>query len=491
MRKKHIKAKKDRRDFIKKTGVSLGSLFLLPSHVLFGKKEIKDVTGKVIQKAVTLPNDKINLACCGIGNRGASVIRDLYATGAANVISLCDVNLGAEKTIKSMQMHPSASQHKDFRKMFDKMGDKIDAISVATPDFSHFPITILAMSLGKHVYVEKPLTRTFNESEILIRAAKKYNVATQMGNQGHCQDNYYQFRTLVEKGFIKDVKKITVHMNGGRRWHGWDTNIKSFPISKSIPKTLDWDTWLMSYPNHDFHKDFIDGQWRCWYDFGNGALGDWGAHLMDGFHEFLDLGLPTKIQPTKITGHNNFFYPQSSTLKFSFPKRGLMPKVQVTWYDGVDNLPELPKEYEGLEIDTTAKTSEGMVKPKPNTLRPGKVIYGKDLTLKGGSHHRTLSAIPSSNGKAIQTNLTEYFKSDTNHFMNFLNAARGKEKTLSPFEVSGPLSQVFCLGTIAQQLNRTIKFDRKTKTITNNDFANRLLKGHPPRKGWEEFYKMA
>ena len=123
MRKKHIKAKKDRRDFIKKTGVSLGSLFLLPSHVLFGKKEIKDLNGKVIQKAVTLPNDKINLACCGIGNRGASVIRDLYATGAANVISLCDVNLGAEKTIKSMQMHPSASQHKDFRKMFDKIGD--------------------------------------------------------------------------------------------------------------------------------------------------------------------------------------------------------------------------------------------------------------------------------------------------------------------------------------------------------------------------------
>ena len=166
------------------------------------------MTGKVIQKAVTLPNDKINLACCGIGNRGASVIRDLYSTGAANVISLCDVNLGAEKTIRSMQMHPNASKHKDFRKMFDKMGDKIDAVSVATPDFSHFPITILAMSLGKHVYVEKPLTRTFNESEILIRAAKKFNVATQMGNQGHCQDNYYQFRTYVNKGIIKMLKKL-------------------------------------------------------------------------------------------------------------------------------------------------------------------------------------------------------------------------------------------------------------------------------------------
>jgi len=491
MRKKHLIANNDRRDFIKKTGVSLGSLFVIPSHVLFGKKEIKDVNGKVTQKAVILPNDKINLACCGIGNRGVSVIRDLYATGAANVISLCDVNLGAKKTMKSMQLHSRASQHKDFRKMFDKIGDKIDAVSIATPDFSHFPISILAMSLGKHVYVEKPLTRTFNESEILIRAAKKFKVATQMGNQGHCQDNYYQFKSLVEKGIIKDVEKITVHMNGGRRWHGWDTNIKSFPSSLSIPKTLDWDTWLMSYPNHGFHKDFIDGQWRCWYEFGNGALGDWGAHLMDGIHEFLDLGLPSKIQPTKITGHNNFFYPQSSTLKFSFPKRGQMPKVQLTWYDGVDNLPELPTEYGGLEVDTNAKTSEGMVKPKFKTLRPGKVIYGKDLTLKGGSHHRTLSAIPNSNGKDIQKNLTEYFKSDTNHFMNFLNAARGKEKTLSPFEVSASLSQVFCLGTIAQQLNRTIEFDRKTKTITNDDFANRLLKGHLPRKGWEEFYKMA
>ena len=261
----------------------------------------------ITQKAVTLPNDKLNIACCGIGNRGASVIRDLYATGAANIISLCDVNLGGKKTIKAMDTHSKASKHRDFREMFDKMGDKIDAVSVATPDFSHFPITILSMSLGKHVYVEKPLTRTFNESEILIRAAKKFNVATQMGNQGHCQDNYYQFKTYVNKGIIKNVKKITVHMNGVRRWHGWDTNIKSFPVSSSIPKTLDWDTWLMSYPYHEYHKDFIDGQWRCWYDFGNGALGDWGAHLMDGFHQFLNLGLPTKIEPTKIVGHNNFF----------------------------------------------------------------------------------------------------------------------------------------------------------------------------------------
>lgn len=487
MHKKNKTENKNRRDFIRKTGVSLGSLMILPSNILFAKKEVRNASGKIISKAVVLPNDKVNLACCGVGNRGSRVVRDLYATGAVNVVALCDVNMGGEKTLKTMNIHKKANRYQDFRTMFHDMTDKIDALSVATPDFSHFPITILAMSLGKHVYVEKPLTRTFQESEMLINAAKKYKVVTQMGNQGHCKDNYYQFKTWVEKGVINEVKKITTHMNGKRRWHGWDTEMKKFPVGGEIPKTLDWDTWHVTYPDHDFHKDFIDGQWRSWYAFGNGALGDWGAHTMDGFHQFLDLGLPQKIEPKKLTGHNNLFYPQSSTLVFHFPKRGEMPKVKVTWYDGVDNQPEVPENYGDIQIDKIAVTKKGMVKPKK--IGAGKIIYGKDLTFKGGSHGSKLYVIPSENGKDIQSELPDFYKSDTNHFMNFINASRGLEKTLSPFEVSAPLSQVFCLGTIAQQVNQTLLFDRKTKTITNNSFANELLKGHPPRKGWEEFYK--
>lgn len=489
MAKKSKIDQQSRRGFVKKTTVSLGSLMVLPGNILFAKKEVRDASGKVIKKRVVLPNDKVNLACCGIGNRGSKVVNDLYATEVANVVALCDVNMGGKKTLKTMDIHSKAKQYKDFRVMFDEISDQIDAVSVATPDFSHFPITIQAMSLGKHVYVEKPLTRTFDESEMLVRAAKKFNVATQMGNQGHCQDNYYQFKTWVEKGVINEVKEITSHMNGGRRWHGWNTKMNKFPAGGEIPKTLDWDTWHMAYPEHEFHEDFIDGQWRCWYAFGNGALGDWGAHIMDGFHQFLNLGLPQKIEPKKITGHNELFYPQSSTLKFHFPKRGKMPKVKVTWYDGVNNLPEVPENYGDIEVEATAKTSEGMVKPK--SLRPGKIIYGKDLTFKGGSHQRTLSVIPSKSGETKGSDLPEYHKSETNHFMNFMNASRGLEKTLSPFEVSAPLSQVFCLGTIAQQVNQTIIFDRKSKTITNNAFANRLLKGPPPRKGWEEFYRLA
>ena len=141
---KKIKNKKtnNRRDFIRKSGLSIGSLMVLPSHVLFAKKEVRNASGGIKQKAVVLPNDKVDLACFGIGNRGASVVRDLYATGAANIVAICDVNMGGKKTLKTMDIHKNAKQYRDFRILFDEMADQIDAVSVATPDFSHFPITV-------------------------------------------------------------------------------------------------------------------------------------------------------------------------------------------------------------------------------------------------------------------------------------------------------------------------------------------------------------
>ena len=478
----------NRRDFIKKSTLAFGALTVLPSHVIFSKPALRDPSGKLIRPAVISPNDKVNLACCGIGHRGGAIIRDLNNTGMANVVALCDVDMGGEHTTRSMNDHPKAKRFQDFREMFDKMADNIDAVSVGTPDFSHFPITILAMSLGIHVYVEKPLTRTFHESELLIKAAKKFNVATQMGNQGHCQDNYYQFKSWVEAGIIKDVTKITAHMNGQRRWHGWDTNMTTFPKGQPIPETMDWDTWLMTAQHHDYHQDYHHGQWRCWYDFGNGALGDWGAHIMDGFHQFLDLGLPYEIDPVKIEGHNPLFYPQATTLEFKFSKRGDMPPVTVSWYDGVNNIPEVPEGYGELEVDPNIPPVNGVV--KPTKLGAGKIIYGKDLTFKGGSHSSTLKIIPEGKARDMESQLPEYHKSTANHFENFLLACRGEEKTLSPFEVSGPLSQVFTLGTLAQKLNMKLEFNRKKKKITNSKLANDLLVGAPPRKGWEEFYKL-
>nr|MBP6687145.1 Gfo/Idh/MocA family oxidoreductase [Lacibacter sp.] len=296
--------------------------------------------------------DKVNLACIGIGNRGAEIIQALYDTGLANIVALCDVDMEAPHTLAILKKFPNVPRFKDFRQMFDKMGNQIEAVSIGTPDFAHFPITMMAIGLGKHVYVEKPMARTFQEVELMMKAAAKHpKVVTQMGNQGHSDANYFQFKAWKEAGIIKDVTAITAHMNSARRWHSWNPKITSFPAAEPIPSTLDWDIWQMQTQGHQFNKDFVNGQWRCWFDFGMGALGDWGAHLIDTAHEFLDLGLPYEVDPIKLDGHNNFFYPMSTTLSFKFPKRGAMPPVEIKWFDGLDNLPPIPAGYgvQGLD----------------------------------------------------------------------------------------------------------------------------------------------
>ncbi|HBL75500.1 MAG: oxidoreductase [Bacteroidetes bacterium GWF2_42_66] len=472
-----------RRTFLRQS-LALGALTAFPAILT---KAVSGAEMPLSQLAGA--GERVNLACCGIGNRGGEIIQALYNTGLANIVALCDVDMGAPHTLKVLEKFPDVPRFQDFRVMFDKMGSQIEAVTVGTPDFSHFPITMLAMSLGKHVYVEKPMARTFNEVELMMKGAEKYKVVTQMGNQGHSEGNYFQFKTWVEKGIIKDVTAITAHMNGNRRWHGWDPKITKFPDGQPIPETMDWDTWLMTAHHHDYHKDYVNGQWRCWYDFGMGALGDWGAHIMDTAHQFLDLGLPYEVDPVKLDGHNPFFFPMASTLSFKFPKRGKMPPLEITWYDGVKNVPAVPEGYGASELDPNIPpASNGKIQPAK--LNPGKIIYSKDLIFKGGSHGSTLSIIPEEKAKDMEPKLPEVPKSPSNHYANFLLACKGQEETRSPFSVAGPLSQVFNLGVLAQQLNTKLLFDRKTKQITNNKVANQLLVGTPPRKGWEQYYKL-
>ncbi|MCL1822277.1 MAG: Gfo/Idh/MocA family oxidoreductase, partial [Prolixibacteraceae bacterium] len=340
-----MKSIDSRRSFLKKT-LALSAMAIAPTIIT------RKAYGSFMPEIPKLgANERVNLACVGIGNRGSDIINDLYKTGIANIVALCDVDMGAKHTQGIINKFPDVPRFQDFRKMFDKMGNQIEAVSIGVPDHSHFPITMLAMSLGKHVYVEKPLARTFNEIELLMAAEKKYKVVTQMGNQGHSEGNYFQFKAWAEAGIIKDVTAITAHMNSARRWHGWDTNISAFPSAEPIPDTLDWDTWLSAAKFHNYNKDFINGQWRCWYDFGLGALGDWGAHIIDTAHEFLDLGLPSEVNPIKLEGYNKFFFPMSSTILFKFPKRGKMPPVDITWYDGINNVPTVPEGYGTSDID--------------------------------------------------------------------------------------------------------------------------------------------
>lgn len=471
-----------RRDFLRQ-------LTVLTATTALSSAFLADLSAKNLKPRRPGPNERVNLACIGIGNRGADIIRELYKTGLCNIVALCDTDMGAEHTLGILKEHPNAPRFQDFRKMFDIMEGQIDAVCIGTPDFSHFPATMLSMSLGKHVYVEKPMAHTFNEVELMMRGAKKYGVVTQMGNQGHSEANYFQFKAWKDAGIIKDVTAITAHMNNERRWHKFDSKIKSMPPAQPLPSTLDWDTWLGTEQYHDYNKDYINGQWRCWYDFGMGALGDWGAHILDTAHEFLNLGLPTEISLLKETGHNKFFFPYSSTLLFKFPERDNMPACDITWYDGMDNLPPVPEGYGNVELDPSIPPpSNG--KFVPAKLNPGKIIYSKDLTFKGASHGSTLSIIPEEKALEMQSKLPEVPVSPSNHFANFLLACKGLEKTRSPFEIAGPLSQVFCLGVIAQQLNTKLIFNRETKQITNNPLANDMLIGAKPRRKWKEFYRL-
>ena len=473
-----------RRSFLKKAALYSVAAGTIPAILTSVQGTTKPAPFKLVSA-----NERVNLACCGIGFRGGEIIEDLYKTGLCNIVALCDVDMGAPHTLRIMEMFPNAARFQDFREMFDKMSNQIDAVTAGVPDHSHFPIAITAMKLGKHIYSEKPLARTFYENELLIKAAKKYpNVVTQMGNQGHSEGNYFQFKAWVDAGIIKDVTNITAHMNSSRRWHGWDVNIKSMLPGEPVPSTLDWDKWLTMAQYHPYNKDYVNGQWRCWYDFGMGALGDWGAHLIDTAHEFLDLGLPYEVIPVKLEGHNPFFFPMSSTLQFRFPARGSMPACDITWYDGVDNLPPIPEGFGIAGLDPNIPPpSSGAIEAN---LNPGKIIYSKTLTFKGSSHGSTLSIIPEEKAKEMESKLPEVPKSPSNHFKNFLLACKGEGKTRSPFEISGQLSQVFSLGVMVQKLNVKIEFDRKKNTITNNKLANSLLQGPPPRKGWEQYYKI-
>jgi hypothetical protein len=435
-------------------------------------------------------NDRVDLACVGVGYQGGSDINSFAATGHANIVALCDIDMGAKHTQESIAKYPDATQFRDFRDMFDKMGNKFDAVCAGIPDFAHYPVAIQAIKEGKHIFVEKPMCRTFLEGELMIKAAKEHpKVVTQMGNQGHSEANYFQFKAWKDAGIIKDVTAVTAHMNSARRWHEWDSSIYKYPDPQPMPEGIDWDTWNMAVRYHEYNDRYHRGNWRCWYDLGMGALGDWGAHILDTIHEFLELGLPYEVNPLLLKEHNDYFYPKSSTLLFRFAARKKMPALDITWYDGLDNIPEVPDGYGQVEVDPNIPPIAGG-KLQPQKLNPGKEIYSKTLTFKGGSHGSTLSIIPDAKAKEMEPKLPDVPKSPSNHYANFLLACQGKEKTRSPFEIAGPLSQVFCLGVMAQRLGRKIVFDTVNKQVKNDPFANAFLAGEPPRKGWEAYYNV-
>ena len=430
-------------------------------------------------RAGFVANGKVRLAAIGCGAQAWFDLKEFAKCGdICEIVALCDTDIGAPHTLEALKRFPGVPKFQDFRKMFDAMADGIDAVLVGIPDHAHFCAAMHAMRLGKAVYVEKPLAHSFLECELLMAAEKKYGTVCQMGNQGHSGDNFYQYRDYTASGEIKDVVKVVAHMNMQRRWHKWRGKVSSYPKGEKMPTTLDWDSWCSSAPWHPFSKDLAYGEWRCWYDYGNGCMGDWGAHILDCVHRFTLKGaMPTEVKISSVKGHSPCVFPMQDTLTMEFPG------VTLEWYEGLDNKPRLPKGFryannKGLFPASTA--NDGLVDPR---LKPGKEIYMADGTVwQGLSHSSTLVRCGRQGEK-----LPAFEKAHNTHWRNFLLAAKGEEEAKSPFSVAAPLSQLFCLGVAAQRLGRGFRFDPATGRSGDAE-VDALLRGPAPRKGWEEYY---
>ncbi|MHC4193256.1 MAG: Gfo/Idh/MocA family protein, partial [Planctomycetota bacterium] len=290
------------------------------------------------------PSNKLNIAGIGVGGMGRS---NLSQCESQNIVALCDVD--SDYAGKTFKKYPKAKVYKDYRVMFDKQKD-IDAVVIATPDHTHAVITMAAMGRGKHVYCQKPLTHTVYEARKITEAARKYKVQTQMGNQGHSSDSIRMFKEWIDDGAIGDVRQVyawTDRPVGGNPWSNFAVMAKP-EDTPPVPEALDWDLWLGPVQYRPYHPEYHPMKWRAWLDFGTGALGDMGCHIIDPAFWALELGSPTSISAT--TTHwqkevSSQTFPRASIVRYEFPARGKKPPVKLTWSDG-RLLPPIPDELE-------------------------------------------------------------------------------------------------------------------------------------------------
>ncbi len=444
-----------RRSFIHTAALTAATVTIVPRHVLGGPGH----------KA---PSDTLNIGCVGIGGKGKS---DVRSVASENIIALCDVDLKqaskrwGENETNAFDEHPKARVYTDFRKMLDQEKD-LDAITVSTPDHTHAVIAMAAMKMGKHVFVQKPLTKTVHESRMLAKAAKKYGVVTQMGNQGHAGEGARLINEWIWDGAIGNVTEVQCWTNRPV----WPQGIEAPRETPSVPHTLDWDLWLGPALFRHYHPEYMPFNWRGWKDFGVGAIGDMGAHILDHPYWALDLGFPTKIQATSTKLYEDS-YPSASITHFEFPARGDKPPVKLSWYDG-GLMPPRPDE---LEDGRNMRVSSGS----------GMLFIGDKGKLLAGCYGHSPRIIP-------ETKMREYDRPEKTIprspgiHQEWINAIKDGKKSTTDFSYSAPLTEVMLLGMIAilvQDQNAILEFDEKTGQFTNCPEANDLMH-YEYRKGW-------
>ncbi len=434
----------NRRTFIGTSALALGGLTIVPSRAVSGL-------------GYQAPSDTLNVAGIGIGGMGRNVLQDVATM--ENIVALCDIDW-SETVTKVFDTYPTAQRYKDYRVMLDKQTD-IDAVIVATPDHTHAMISMEAIRRGKHTYTEKPLTHTVYEARMLAEAARKYNVATQMGNQRQAGEAPRRLQEIIHDGVIGPIHEVHAWTNRPI----WAQGINRPEEILPVPDTLDWDLFLGPAPFRPYHSAYHPFSWRGWLDYGTGALGDMGCHSFDPIFRILNLKYPSSVQGTS-TSANDETFPLGSIVTYDFPARENMPPLRLTWYDGGIRPPRLPEIGPNVQI-------------------------GSNGTLYIGSKGMILddSILPQSLDDSY-TRPEPYIESSPGHRQEWIIACKGGNPAASNFDWAGPLTETVLLGNIAlrpelrQQLNlQSLIFDPEKFSFTNMPEADEFLH-YEYRAGW-------
>ena len=428
---KEIKSLKSRRNFLKNSAALAAGLYILPRHVLGGK-------------GFTAPSDKLLIAGIGVGGKGESDLWNFYQGGKAEIAFLCDVD--EKRAEKTRGRFPKAKFYNDYREMITKEAKNFDAVSVSGPDHVHGIQALAAIQAGKHVYVQKPLTHTIHEARVLTEAAEKNKVVTQMGNQGASGEGVRLMQEWYNAGLIGEVHTVYVWTDRPV----WPQGIPWSTDKVKVPDTLKWDLWLGPAPQRDYVNKLVPFNWRGWWDFGTGALGDMGCHLMEAPYKVLGLTYPNEascsIGSVYVDEFQRGYFPEScppsSHVVLNFKRGEGKPDVKMVWMDGGIQ-PERPEELGSNEVMGDGGNGIIMVGSKGKIMGD---VYGANPRLLPKTMMENLS---------VPKTLYRVPGEEAGHYTQWVDACIGgygsKEasRLSAPFSISGPLTEAVLMGNLA------------------------------------------
>jgi predicted dehydrogenase len=447
--KKHLRNTPTRRDFIA-TGAAVLGFNIIPRHVLGAP-------------GVPPPSEKLNIGCVGIGGQGGGVTRELATFANVHIAALCDVERKHETTMA--KAYPGRPFYTDYREMLSAEKG-LDAVMVGTPDHWHAPISIAAMKLGKHVYCEKPLAHTIEETRIMARVAAETKVVTQMGNTGHASEGLRLTKEWIDAGAIGEIGEV--HVWSDRPGTFWDSQGRTRPTEKpAVPDTLDWNQWQGSAPEHDYHPLYVPRKWRGWYDYGCGALGDMMVHNADPAWFALDLGAPIAIEAqTSETNADSF--PLWSVVTWHFAAKAGRGPVRLTWHDG-GKRPAPPPGF-----DPARKIGDN-----------GILFLGDKGSIIAPGWCGTPRIVPESQMRSFKLPPRTLARSPGHREEWVAACLAGKpEDAKANFAYAAPYTEALLTGVLPIRLGKRIEWDSDNMKATNAPEAESLIR-KSYRKGFE------